>query len=136
MKLLLTKKFAFEMAHALEGYNGKCGNLHGHSYHLEVTVEGPAVDDDGMSIDFHILKDIVQRTLIDRYDHSLVLKKGSRFSAASAASPNLIEVTFNPTTENLLIHFAKILETELPQGTILHSLRLAETDTSVAELLL
>lgn len=40
MKMLLTKKFVFEMAHALDGYDGKCANLHGHSYHLEVTVEG------------------------------------------------------------------------------------------------
>ena len=142
MRMLLTKKFSIEMAHALEGYDGKCANLHGHSYHLEVTVEGPAggaqESNNGMVMDFHAIKELVNRTIIDRYDHTLVLKKGSQLaqSATTLSLPNLREIPFNPTTENLLIHFATILEPELPSDTRLHSLRLAETDTSVAELLL
>ena len=40
MKLRLTKAFGFEMAHALTGYDGKCCNIHGHSYKLFVTIEG------------------------------------------------------------------------------------------------
>ncbi len=138
MKLLLTKKFSFEMAHALDGYQGKCANLHGHSYHLEATVEG-VVDgtaDNGMLLDFHSIKDLVQRTVIDRFDHSLVLKAGTALAATATSWPNLVEVPFNPTTENLLLHFASLISPTLPEGTRLHSLRLAETDTSVAELLL
>ncbi len=132
MRLLLTKKFTFEMAHALDDYNGKCANLHGHSYHLEVTIEGTSLNDNGMAMDFSQLKQTVQHAIIDRFDHALVLKDGSR----QETFPNLINVPFNPTTENLLIHFATILKPLLPNGVKLHSLRLAETDTSVAELLL
>ena len=131
MKMLLTKKFCFEMAHALPGYNGKCANLHGHSYHLEVTVESHELNADGMGVDFHTLKQIVQTTVVDRFDHALVLPEGVGIEA-----PNLVTVPFAPTTENLLLHFARLLEPAMPAGARLHSLRLAETDTSVAELIL
>ena len=136
MKMLLTKKFTFEMAHALDGYDGKCANLHGHSYHLEVTVEGTELNSNGIAIDFGSIKTLVQRTVIDHFDHALVLKKGSTLALNPLAFSNLIEVPFNPTTEKLLIHFATLLEPQMPAGTRLHSLRLAETDSSVAELLL
>ena len=142
MKLLLTKKFVFEMAHALEGYDGKCAHLHGHSYHLEVTVEGSEVGPDGMTLDYSQLKHIVQRNgklaikSFDRFDHALVLHQDSNLRPPASDLHNLIPVPFNPTTENLLLHFASLLQPLMPQGARLHSLRLAETDTSVAELVL
>jgi len=46
-KIRLTKQFDFEAAHALEGYEGKCRDLHGHSYHLDVTVLGDVDYDSG-----------------------------------------------------------------------------------------
>lgn len=131
MKMLLTKKFAFEMAHALPGYEGKCANLHGHSYHLDVTVEGTVMHADGMTVDFHLLKELVEHTVVERFDHALVLPRGAGIEA-----PNLVEVDFQPTTENLLLHFARLLEPVMPEGARLYSLRLAETDTSVAELVM
>ena len=134
--MLLTKKVTFEMAHALDGYDGKCANLHGHSYHLDVTVESPAVARDGLSLDFHTVKDIVQHTIIDRFDHALVLSEHSAFQTYSHAFANLVVLPFNPTTENLLLHFADLLQPQLPAGARLHSLRLSETDTSTAELIL
>lgn len=138
MKMLLTKRFAFEMAHALPRYDGRCRHLHGHSYHLEVTVEcaADALDDDGMALDFHRLKQLVQQTVVDRFDHALVLPKGVHLLADDADCPNLIEVPFQPTTERLLLHFASLLQPEMPAGARLHSIKLAETDTSVAELVL
>lgn len=135
MKMLLTKKFAFEMAHAIEGYDGKCANLHGHSYHMEVTVEGTKLNADGMAIDFGTIKRIVQEQVVDLFDHALVLKEGSSLLAAGSTHKNLIAVPFNPTTENLLLHFAQLIEPHLPADTQLHSIRLAETDTSVAEII-
>ncbi len=136
MKLLLTKKFTFEMAHALDGYNGKCANLHGHSYHLEVTIESNSLDADGMAMDFGSIKKTVQNTIVDRFDHALVLKEDSTLGTFNAPLPNMIKVPFNPTTENLLIHFAELLMPMMPEGVRLYSLRLAETDTSIAELVL
>ncbi len=138
MKMLLTKKFTFEMAHALEGYDGKCANMHGHSYHLEVTVEGDVNDntESGMLLDFHTLKELVQRTIVDHFDHALVLKSGSPMATMAQGQPNLVEVPFNPTTENLLLYFANLIKPQLPPQAHLHSIRLAETETSVAELVL
>ena len=57
--ILLTKHFDFEMAHALMDYPGKCRNIHGHSYKMEVTVVGETQPDTGMVMDFKHLKDLV-----------------------------------------------------------------------------
>lgn len=135
MKMLLTKKFSFEMAHALGGYQGKCAHLHGHSYHLEVTVEASNLGPDGMGVDFHSLKQLVQETVVDRFDHALVLSADSTL-LPDIALENLVRLPVNPTTENLLLHFANLLRPRMPEGVRLHSLRLAETESSIAELVL
>lgn len=135
MKMLLTKKFSFEMAHALDGYQGKCAHLHGHSYHLEVTVEASNLGPDGMGVDFHSLKQLVQETVVDRFDHALVLSADSTL-LPDMALENLVRLPVNPTTENLLLHFANLLRPRMPEGVRLHSLRLAETESSIAELVL
>ena len=61
----ITKQFNFETGHALYGYDGKCKNVHGHSYKLSVTVIGKPISDSsnvkfGMVIDFSDLKKIVK----------------------------------------------------------------------------
>lgn len=66
--LRVTKMFTFDAAHALTRYYGKCENLHGHTYRLEVTVEGQ-VQDNGMVVDFVLLKRVVARRVLDRLDH-------------------------------------------------------------------
>ena len=63
----VTKKFTFEAAHTIKGHI-TCGNIHGHSYKLEVTVEGP-VKENGMVMDFTQLKKIVKNRIIDKLDH-------------------------------------------------------------------
>lgn len=62
----LTKEFSFEAAHALDGYDGPCREIHGHSYRLFVTVKGCPADDDtnpkcGMVMDFGVLKALSTR---------------------------------------------------------------------------
>ena len=74
----ITKEFKFEMAHALKGYDGLCRNIHGHSYELLVTISGYPISDSnspklGMVMDFGDLKQIVRSTIVDVYDHALVL---------------------------------------------------------------
>ncbi len=77
-KIRITKRFHFEMAHALYAYEGLCRNIHGHSYNLEVTVTGeagqrPGDPCDGMVIDFHVLKNLVKTHITDRFDHALMI---------------------------------------------------------------
>ena len=135
--LKLTKRFTFEMAHALPTYPGKCHNIHGHSYKLFVTVQGTPCQQagdapDGMLIDFGRIKEIVIQRIVEPFDHALVLPR----QAVGAFAAKIIWVDFTPTTENLLLHFAHLLEGAFPSGTTLHSLKLYETESSCAELIL
>ena len=82
-KVRVTKIFRFEMAHALWGYDGLCKNIHGHSYVLKVTVIGIPIEDQsdkklGMVIDFGDLKRVVNKNIVDVFDHSVILNKNAR----------------------------------------------------------
>ena len=66
--MLVTKEFTFSSAHRLVEYEGRCENLHGHTYRIAVTVEAP-LGDDGMAFDFVKLKEIVFREVVDVLDH-------------------------------------------------------------------
>lgn len=143
MLLRLTKRFTFEMAHALPAYNGKCRNIHGHSYKLYVTVEGTPltrrVPGDGMVMDFGDIKRVVEERVVTLFDHALVLPRrdgDGNPPLLQGYEARIILVDFQPTTENLLLHFATLLDGHLPQGARLHSLKLYETENSCAELIL
>ena len=135
----ITKQFQFEMAHALIGHNGPCKNIHGHSYKLDVTVKGRVKEnttdpDEGMVVDFTIIKNIVKEFIVDEYDHSLVLNEKMNIDKAQFEFMNkLIIVPFQPTCELLLIHYSKLIQSKLPTDLVLHSLMLRETPTSYAE---
>lgn len=66
--MLVSKEFQFEAAHFLTKYHGACERLHGHTYRLRVTVEG-LVRENGLVIDFSILKKIVNERVIAECDH-------------------------------------------------------------------
>lgn len=138
MKIRLTKEFCFEASHALNNYDGLCRNVHGHSYKLFVTIKGSPNQDGqspkyGMVMDFGDLKRIVQRRIIEVYDHALVLNKDNSFvSAAKSMNTKLVLTDFQPTCENMLIHFAQIISSELPEEIELQELKLHETATSFA----
>ena len=138
----LTKEFSFESAHALWGYDGKCREVHGHSYRLFVTIKGEPIADEndpklGMVMDFGELKSIVAREITDRLDHSFVMRRTpeAEILAQSMESQftNVILVDYQPTCENMLADFASRIAAALPEGVVLHSLRLHETATSYAE---
>ncbi len=69
---LVTKQFRFESAHFLPKYYGKCENLHGHSYRLQVTVKIAELNDEGIAYDFAQLKKIVTKEIVDVLDHKLI----------------------------------------------------------------
>ena len=135
----ITKEFQFEMAHALLGYDGPCKNIHGHSYQLKVTVKGKVKEntsdsDEGMVIDFGIVKNIVNEQVVHPYDHSLVLNKKMNIDKSQYEFMNkLIIVPFQPTCEQLLVQFAALIQIKLPKNIQLHSLFLRETPNSYAE---
>lgn len=127
------------MAHALEDYNGKCKHVHGHSYILYVTVLGEPNSNTndstyGMVIDFGELKQIVNKYIVDKFDHALVLRKDAKLAESLQEEyGNILLTHYQPTCENMVIAFAEVLKEHLPQHVQLFSLRLHETATSYAE---
>ncbi|REL33567.1 6-carboxytetrahydropterin synthase [Rhodohalobacter sp. SW132] len=135
--IYVTRKSHFNAAHRLhnpdktEEWNvktfGKCNNpnWHGHNYRLEVTVAGEADPDTGYVIDLGVLKNIIQKRILDKCDHK-----------------NLnLEVSFlkgiNPTSENLVKAFFQELEDDINAksygSSFLYSVKLYETERNIAE---
>ena len=69
--MLVTREFTFDSAHFLTDYYGKCERMHGHTYVLQVTLEG-AVQSNGLVLDFVVLKRIVNKHVLDKIDHQLL----------------------------------------------------------------
>ena len=141
-KIRITKQFSFETGHALYGYDGKCKNVHGHSYKLSVTVIGhPITDRDnvkfGMVIDFTDLKKIVKEEIVDVFDHATVFNKTTPHvqlaNELSSRGHDVILVDYQPTSENMVIDFAEKIKNRLPESIQLFALKLQETETSYAE---
>jgi len=141
-KIRITKQFSFETGHALYGYDGKCRNVHGHSYKLFVTVIGTPIADKnnvkyGMVIDFSDLKKIVKEEIVERFDHATVLNKNTPHielaEELKKREHHVILVDYQPTSENMVIDFVQKIKSRLPQNISLFSLRLQETDSSFAE---
>ena len=138
----ITKQFSFETGHALYGYDGKCKNVHGHSYRLDVTVIGKPIADTGhvkygMVIDFGDLKKIVKEEIVEVFDHATVFNKNTPHVELAKEledrGHNVLLVNYQPTSEMMVIDFAKKISKRLPQNIKLHSLKLQETATSFAE---
>jgi 6-pyruvoyltetrahydropterin/6-carboxytetrahydropterin synthase len=110
----VTKAFTFEAAHDLPMHPGKCQRLHGHGYRLEISVEGP-IGADGMVIDFEAIKDVVDREVVDHYDHRY-----------------LNDLLDNPTAERLA---HEIWERLAQAGLAIAALRLWETPTSYVDVI-
>ena len=138
----ITKQFNFETGHALYGYDGKCKNVHGHSYKLSVTVMGRPIKDRtnvkfGMVIDFSDLKKIVTEEVVDQFDHATVFNETTPHvelaKELQIRGHHVILVDYQPTSENMVIDFAERIKGRLPVGIELFSLKLQETESSFAE---
>ena len=114
----LTVRSAFEAAHFIQGYNGKCARLHGHNWEVVAVIRGRELDNLGMLIDFKILKAELKKVL-DEFDHRYL---------------NELE-TFaneNPTAENLARKvFDRLSVSEIFNGsTKLHAIKVHESTNS------
>lgn len=127
---------SFDSAHFLAGYKGKCANIHGHRWTLEVVVESAELigsgEKRGMVIDFGDLKKAV-RALADEFDHALIYEDGSlrpaTVAALEAESFRLIPVDFRPTAENFARSFCERLTGE---GLPVKSVTVYETPENCA----
>lgn len=138
----LTKIFTFETAHALFGYDGKCKNIHGHSYKLFVTIKGKPLQDashvkNGMVLDFGDLKEIVHDIVVKPWDHAILLNENSNHVHLGNELLNqghkVIFTSYQPTCENMLYDIAEKLQIALPKHIQLEVLKLHETENSYCE---
>lgn len=88
--MTVTREMTFDSAHMLSNYVGKCHNLHGHTYKLQVTLKGVVDGETGMVMDFQTLNQYI-RSVIDSYDHAII------FSSEK----------YRKEPENELLHWAK-----------------------------
>lgn len=103
---------SFDSAHFLSGYEGKCANIHGHRWKVEIEVAGRGLEQEGntrgMLVDFSKLKaDLAGFT--DELDHMFIIEKGTLKPTTLAALHEegfkLVEVDFRPTAENFSKYF-------------------------------
>jgi 6-pyruvoyltetrahydropterin/6-carboxytetrahydropterin synthase len=113
--------------------------VHGHSYELHVTVQQQHHEDEylpapGFVIDFKDLKCIVNFSVIDRFDHCIILSEAYlEVHPFLRQLPNLEIWEVEPTAENILLYIKNKLSQQLPTEVQLHELKLYETADSYAE---
>ena len=116
---------AFDSAHFLAGYKGKCANIHGHRWVIEAVVSQEELIDSGekrgMILDFSDLKKAV-RAIAESFDHMLIIEAGSLKPTTIAALEDegfrLREVSFRPTAENFAKYFYGLLKSDLPVKSV------------------
>ncbi len=114
------KTFRFEAAHHLPNHEGSCKTMHGHSYKMEVVIEGTRVTqipdpEWGMVMDYGKLKEVID-PILDTFDHKV-----------------LNDIVSNPTAENIVIKLVSMIKSFLPSRVRLVKVRLWETTSSYAE---
>ena len=110
----------FAAAHALRNYHGKCENLHGHNYRVQVTFRGAELDGAGMLVDFVEIKRHM-REVTERLDH-INLNETAPFDV------------INPSAENIARYVFEQMRAGMPveRGTLLREVKVWETDIQYA----
>ena len=115
----ISVEYTFAAGHALRGYKGKCENVHGHNYRVQVMVNGEQLDSTGLLMDFVDLRRGI-KGLVERLDH--------RFLNDLAPFEKV-----NPSAENLAKYFSDELEPQVRErGLQVQAVTVWETDTTSA----
>jgi 6-pyruvoyltetrahydropterin/6-carboxytetrahydropterin synthase len=109
----------FDAAHFLRNYQGKCANIHGHTWQVQIVVKGVTLNNQGLLIDFGILKSLLNETAA-KFDHQLVNDL-----------PEFSDI-LNPTAENIAAFIYEDLESKLPQNIRLDGVEVWESPKSSA----
>lgn len=98
-----TRKLKFDAAHRVTRHESKCANLHGHEYHVEVTVAAPDLDHAGRVVDFGAIKELVGGWIDDALDHGMIAASWDEEIIALCKSNDwkLFVMDCEPTAENI-----------------------------------
>ena len=112
----------FAAGHALRNYKGKCENIHGHNFRVQVTIEGERLDDTGLLVDFIDVKDLMG-SVIARLDHQF-LNEVAPFDVKNPSAENIAEYFYEQMSTGLAatpvpvrIREVKIWETDIQSAT-------------------
>ncbi|MBU3091832.1 6-carboxytetrahydropterin synthase QueD [Clostridium sp. CM028] len=133
---ILKTEHSFDSAHFLSGYKGKCSNIHGHRWKVEVYVQSETLAQggqlDGMIIDFGDLKKDV-KDMVDSYDHALIVQedtmRSETLNCLKQDGFNVILVDFRPTAENFASFFFELMK---DKGYLVKKTTVYETPTNSA----
>ena len=135
----ISKEFSFDMAHLLDGHDGKCQNLHGHTYKLQVEIAGNLFESGAkkaMVIDFSDLKTVVKKAILDPVDHAFIYDKTSkRESKIAKLLQDLDSKTFGVPFRTTAEEMARFIFNRLKydEKLAVSAIRLWETPTSFCE---
>lgn len=144
---LITKEFSFDMGHRVPNHKSQCRNPHGHTYKLQVTLTGDIVEEEGVSdqgmlIDFSDIKEITKNFIDENLDHGFMYYVGDPVMSQLYLNGILkdfkhLMVEFVPTAENIskfiFDSLNPLFKDKYGTGLKLHSVKLWETPTSMAE---
>ncbi|MDX9924581.1 MAG: 6-carboxytetrahydropterin synthase [Ignavibacteriaceae bacterium] len=130
----IAKEFTWEMGHRLPFHEGKCKNLHGHSYKMMVELDGKP-DSNGMVLDYYDVKSIIN-PLVEELDHACLVFSGDieLQELLKKLDSRMVVVDFHSTAENLVGYFLKkIKEVGLPANIEKITVKVLETENTYAE---
>jgi 6-pyruvoyltetrahydropterin/6-carboxytetrahydropterin synthase len=115
----VTVEETFAAGHALRGYHGKCENVHGHNYRVELTMEGAELDSIGLLVDFVEVKKMIH-TVVDYLDHRFI-NDLPPFDKVNPSAENLAKYFYDEISASLTpsvrLRQAKIWETAVTSAT-------------------
>ena len=126
----VSREFEFSYTHRLWRYDGKCGNLHGHNGIVRVTLAQESLDESGLSVDFHQIKQTIESWVEENWDHKTILNsEDPLLPILTKAGVKCVSVDSNPTSEQ----FARLIyrQAEL-MGLPVKSVDFWETSKSMA----
>jgi 6-pyruvoyltetrahydropterin/6-carboxytetrahydropterin synthase len=130
----IAKEFTWEMGHRLPFHEGKCKNLHGHSYKCMIELSGKP-DSNGIVLDYYDVKKIVE-PVFEEMDHSFMVWKGDKelIDVLIKLNSRMVVVDFQTTAENICLYLLdKIKSSGLPSNVTTLKVRVLETENTYAE---
>jgi 6-pyruvoyltetrahydropterin/6-carboxytetrahydropterin synthase len=132
MRTALYKIVTFDASHRLLYYVGKCNQLHGHHWKVEVWVEGNVDEKTQIVVDYNTIK-----MVIERFDHMVILNKKDPLVSCLEKYQSVIKVNGDPTSELIANHFKNMLENDSDfkrADAKVTKIRVWESPTSCAEI--
>lgn len=106
-KIFLGKKFKIDAAHHLENYEGKCANMHGHTWYIEIEIVAFCRDQSGIAIDFNEFTKDVNDKIIEKLDHNVI-----NSVVENPSAENIAEWIFEKMDEDYQVSYVKVQEGE------------------------